>query len=654
MRPPLADAKAISAHSMARLCDSDAGWKTGATESRCHHRWMDAAPVCPSCSAPLDGDRCPACGAAARARAYRVLSVLAQSPHGRTYRAQGPAGMVALKELVFALVPTAQQLDAFEREARLLGSVSHPQIPRLIDSFREGDGPFLRLYLAQELVDGEPLSSRIGIDEAEARVIARQLLNILRYLHERGIVHRDVKPANVLRRPDGSLALVDFGAARAVEGVTHGATLVGTFGYMPPEQLGGTVDATADLYALGASLVHLLGRKAPADILGPDLELRLDHLNVSPGFRAFLSRLTARKRAARPASAVEALLALDAPPRPTRPVRARFLVPLAAVIALGSIVLPWMAMQKTLNALTARPGPNAEQARRAQLEALERELTEPPKPAPPPPAPRTDHRDISLGRLLSGAKLRELDPELPPCYERAGIELARVRVWPGMKALQLKLVLHSQDASCEWLPLEVTASTDGGRALHSSGRMGETPRDGWRDVLYNFDLPDGVNAVRLDLASPTRALESWRIDLDRREVRRVGYALAGRIDAPFARVPTPAGCARLERGAFETLWIEQGLGQRKLQAQAAFATRKDTKEPCRQESRLVLVNSRPASSSTARLDSDRTVTFTLPLPEGRERLRVALGGSSSQPAAILRIDLQGATAEREALAVVTP
>src|SRR5882762_4100903 len=103
---------------------------------------------------------------------------------------------------------------------------------------------------------------------------------------------------------------------------------------------------------------------------------------------------------------------------------------------------------------------------------------------------------FSLGRLLSGANLRELDPELPPCYERAGIELARVRIWPGMKALQLKLVLHSQDASCEWLPLEVTASADGGRALHSSGRMGETPRDGWRDVLYNFDLPDGVNAVR--------------------------------------------------------------------------------------------------------------------------------------------------------------
>src|SRR5438477_4509498 len=283
---------------------------------------MDAAS-CPSCSAPLTGNRCGGCGAAARAGAFRVLSMLAQSPHGRTYRAEGPTGMVALKEMVFALVPTAQQLDAFEREARLLRSVSHPQIPRLIDSFREGDGPSLRLYLAQELVDVGPLSSRIGIDEAEARVIARQLLTILRYLHERGIAHRDVKPANILRRPDGTLALVDFGAARAVEGVTHGATLVGTFGYMSPEQLGGTVDATADLYALGATLVHLVGRTAPEDILGPDLELRLDHLNISPGFRAFLSRLTARKRASRPASAVEALLALDAPAPRNRPGQAR-------------------------------------------------------------------------------------------------------------------------------------------------------------------------------------------------------------------------------------------------------------------------------------------------------------------------------------------
>src|SRR5438552_2737622 len=337
---------------------------------------MDAAS-CPSCSAPLTGNRCGGCGAAARAGALRVLSMLAQSPHGRTYR--------------------------------------------------------------------------------------------------------DVEPGTILRRRDGTLALVDFGAARAVEGVTHGATLVGTFGYMPPEQLGGTVDATADLYALGATLVHLVGRKAPEDILGPDLELRLDHLNVSPGFRAFLSRLTARKRTSRPASALEALLALERPAPRSRPVRTRFLIAAAAaIVVLGFIVLPWLAMQKTMNALTERTGANAERARRAQLEAFERELTEPSKPAPTPPPPKSDHRDVSMGRLLSGAKLRELDPGLPSCYQRAGIELARVRTWPGLKAMQLKLVLHSQEVACDWLPLEVTAFADGRRALHSSGTMGETPREGWR------------------------------------------------------------------------------------------------------------------------------------------------------------------------------
>src|SRR2546428_8948467 len=446
--------------------------ETGARHLRCDDRSMDAALVCPSCSAPLSGSRCGACGAAAQAGAFRVLSVLAQSPHGRTYRAQGPTGLVALKELVFALVPTAQQLDAFEREAKLLGSISHPQVPRMIESFREGDGPSLRLYLAQELVEGEPLSDRLragAIDEAEARAIARQLLQILGYLHEHGIVHRDVKPAHVLSRRDGTLALVDFGAAPAPEGGTHGATLVGTFGYMPPEQLGGTVDATADLYALGATLVHLVGRKAPEDILGPDLELRLDHLNVSPGFRAFLARMTARKRASRPASAVEALLALDAPARRNRPGQARFPLALAAIVVLASIILPWIAIRTVMTTLSDRPRADTERAMSAQLEALERELTQPSKPVTPPPPPKSDHRDVSLGRLLSGAKLLEIDPELPSCYRQAGIQPPPPRVWPGMKAMQPQLVLPSPDAACEWLPLEVKASADGGRALHSSG-----------------------------------------------------------------------------------------------------------------------------------------------------------------------------------------
>ena len=588
-----------------------------------------------------------------------MLSVLAESPHGRTYRAQGPAGVVALKELVFALVPTAEQLDAFEREAKVLESISHPQVPRFVESFREGEGPALRLYLAQELVEGEPLSDRLragAIDEAEARAIARQLLQILRYLHEHGIVHRDVKPANVLRRPDGTLVLVDFGAARALEGVTHRATLVGTFGYMPPEQLGGTVDATSDLYALGATLVHLLGRKAPADTLGPDLELRLGHLQISPRFRAFLGRLTARRRGSRPASAAEALRILDSPVPVVGPVRARLPLVLAGAGALALAAFGWVAIRSVQEALPPRADPKAERARRAMLEAFEGELTSPPKvttPAAPRPSGETDHRDLSIGRLLNGEKLWELDRDLPSCYRRAGIELARVRVWPAQHALQLKVVLHSQNPDCDWMPLEVMASSPGGRLLLPRGARGDTPRDGWREIFYDFELPAGTPPVTLQVGGPSRPLEAWRLDLDRSEVRRVGYALAGRIEAPKAKVdvPTKTGCARLEHGRLEKLWIEQtGVGRKQLELRATFSTRKDTTEPCRQVSRLVLLDSRSEIPSAIQLDSERTVKLTLSLPDGRDRIRVALGEPSR--AAVLRIDLQSATAEQEAFAAV--
>ncbi|HEX8700342.1 MAG TPA: protein kinase, partial [Myxococcaceae bacterium] len=146
--------------------------------------------------------------------------------------------------------------------------------------------------------------------------LARQVLEILVYLHGLSpkIIHRDLKPANIMRRPSGELALVDFGAARdLVRGATHRSTLVGTFGYMPPEQLGGTVDETSDLYALGATLIHLLSRKAPDELLRSGMEIAFeDAVNVSPGLKAFLARLIERDRARRFPSATAALQALDA------------------------------------------------------------------------------------------------------------------------------------------------------------------------------------------------------------------------------------------------------------------------------------------------------------------------------------------------------
>ncbi len=283
-------------------------------------REAEASRACVVCDAALENARCGHCGAAAAPGGYRVLRLISQSPHGRVYLAvDGQGTRVALKELLFALVPGVEQLDAFEREAAVLRSLEHPDIPRFVASFKEGRGVGTRLYLAQELLDGETLLERISrsrLDEAEAWTLAEQVLQTLSALHRRtpALVHRDVKPANLILRPDGRTALVDFGAARHLaRDVTHGSTLVGTFGYMPPEQLGGTVEPSSDLYALGATLVHALSGREPADLVDEGLVLSFEqHLQVSEPLRVFLGRLLAPKRSARFASAMEALSALRA------------------------------------------------------------------------------------------------------------------------------------------------------------------------------------------------------------------------------------------------------------------------------------------------------------------------------------------------------
>ena len=256
---------------------------------------------CVACGAALTQARCAACGVAAQAGDYKVRRVIGRTPHSRVYLAQGPGGqVVALKELLFSQVPSTQELDAFEREARLLEALAHPRIPRLLRHFQQGEGASLRLYLAAEYIAGETLLERLShhtFTEAEAADIGLQVLDILEYLHGRKprILHRDLKPANLIRRPDGTLVLVDFGSAReSARGATTGSTLVGTFGYMPLEQFGGTVDVTSDLYALGATLVHLLGGTPPADHFQPDRGLDLSHLE-GISLRPWLRKLTASR-----------------------------------------------------------------------------------------------------------------------------------------------------------------------------------------------------------------------------------------------------------------------------------------------------------------------------------------------------------------------
>jgi hypothetical protein len=170
--------------------------------------------------------------------------------------------------------PEWKHVELFEREAKVLSMLRHPGVPRVIEYFehpRERGG--LGLYLVQEYVDAPTLRERLqhgpllGGDDLDTLV--HGLLDVLEYMHGRAppVFHRDIKPSNILIRDDGRPVLIDFGGVcfgwRPPGQV--GTTVVGTFGYMPPEQLLGHVGATTDLYALGATLLELVSGVPPHD-----------------------------------------------------------------------------------------------------------------------------------------------------------------------------------------------------------------------------------------------------------------------------------------------------------------------------------------------------------------------------------------------------
>ena len=304
-----------------------------------------AGTFCPACDDVVRADQCESCGACVRAGGYTIERVVVQHAHGRMYVARdADRTKVALKELAFVQAPDAEARAAFEREARILRALDHPAIPRFVASFEEGRGVHTRYYLAQELVDGQSLAVRLGehfYAEAEIIELARQVLRVLVYLQGLSpmVVHRDIKPSNLVQRADGSIAVVDFGAAH-VQGATVGSTSIGTFGYMPVEQMVGLVDGTTDTYALGASLLHLLTRREPWKLLQNPA---WDAVNVTPKLRAYLQKLVAAEPRDRFASAALALDTLDhlettkMTPSPAVRWAPRFMIAAATCLALAGV-----------------------------------------------------------------------------------------------------------------------------------------------------------------------------------------------------------------------------------------------------------------------------------------------------------------------------
>src|SRR5262245_8185032 len=209
-----------------------------------------------------------------RLGAYETLSLIGSGGMGEVYRARDVKlnRDVALKVLPEAFTADPDRLARFTREAHVLASLNHPNIAAIY-GFEESDGV---RALVLELVDGPTLADRIAdgrLPIDEALPIAKQIIEGLEAAHERGIVHRDLKPANIKLRPDGTMKILDFGLAKAMEpvsGVSAGVAasptitspamtqmgaILGTAAYMSPEQIRArAVDKRADIWAFGVVL----------------------------------------------------------------------------------------------------------------------------------------------------------------------------------------------------------------------------------------------------------------------------------------------------------------------------------------------------------------------------------------------------------------
>ena len=271
--------------------------------------------LCAACSEEVEGtpDACPRCGAKPLLDGrYRLETALGHGAFGVTYRATRVSDelSVCVKELLVRRMGSFAAEERFQREAKVLEQLEHPQIPRYVDDFVSGEGKTLALYLVQELVEGESLAQELEhhrYDEREVLAVVAEVADALAYLHELSppVIHRDLKPANVMRRRDGGqLVLVDFGSVKESLREGSASSAVGTFGYMAPEQLHGRATAATDVYGLGALAIALLSRRDPAELLTEDGELGWrSAVNVGRRAHALLASMLDPKLARRAGNA---------------------------------------------------------------------------------------------------------------------------------------------------------------------------------------------------------------------------------------------------------------------------------------------------------------------------------------------------------------
>lgn len=269
---------------------------------------------CSYCGEPLSA--APDAAVATLANRYRLVRELGAGGFGRTYLADDlhrfnePCVLKEYAPQVESPQALQKAQELFEREAGVLYKLQHPQIPRFREMFRASYGDRDRLFLVQDYVDGQTyrqlLYARLRqgrlFNEAEVVQFLLQLLPVLDYIHQLGVIHRDIAPDNIiLRSLDQQPVLIDFGGVKELAAKVAAAqhlygapdpTRIGKLGYAPVEQMEeGKVYAHSDLYALAATAVVLLSGREPQDWLLTGRHAWHDWVKISPPFKAVLTKM---------------------------------------------------------------------------------------------------------------------------------------------------------------------------------------------------------------------------------------------------------------------------------------------------------------------------------------------------------------------------
>jgi CHASE2 domain-containing sensor protein/serine/threonine protein kinase len=264
---------------------------------------------------------------------YRIIQGLGSGGFGQTYVAEDTQHTDAPKCVVKQFKPARQDQDflhiarrLFSTEVKTLRKLgSHDQIPSLLDDFEEDQ----EFYLVQEYIEGQSLSAELAVvqrlDESGIIALLRDVLHVLEFVHQNQVIHRDIKPGNLVRRQrDNKFVLIDFGAVKEIQtqlmaepGQTNLTVGIGTHGYGPSEQLMGKPRYNSDLYALGMTAIEALTGLQPYQLPthpNTDEVLWQKRVKVSQKLKTILSQMTRYHFNQRYQSAKEVLEALDLPP----------------------------------------------------------------------------------------------------------------------------------------------------------------------------------------------------------------------------------------------------------------------------------------------------------------------------------------------------